>query len=216
MRQFAVIGLGRFGESLVRTLVSMGCQVLAVDSREDKVEEIAAVATRAVQADATDEAALRELGLRNFDVVVVAIGEDMQASILITVLLKELGVKYVMAKAINEIHGKVLEKVGADKVIFPERDMGIRLAHHMAAKNVLDYIELSPEYGIEEIIATSKLANKTLGQLDLRARLGVSVIALKRVPDQVVIAPGANDTVREGDVLVLVGKRSALRRLEEV
>jgi len=214
MRQFAVIGLGRFGESLVRTLVEMGHQVLAIDSREDKVEEIAGIATRAVQADATDEAALRELGLRNFDVAVVAIGEDLQASILVTVMLKELGVKYVVAKAINELHGRVLEKVGADKVIYPERDMGVRLAHHLAAKNVLDYIELSPEYGIEEILATPDLVNKTLGQLNLRARLGVMVIALKRPSGQVIIAPGANDMIREGDVLVLVGKRSALRRLE--
>ena len=214
MRQFAVIGLGRFGESLVRTLVSMGCQVLAVDSREEKVEEIAAVATRAVQADATDEAVLRELGLRNFDVAVVAIGEDLQASILVTVMLKELGVKYVVAKAINELHGRVLEKVGADKVIYPERDMGVRLAHQLVAKNVLDYIELSPDYGIEEIVAPPGLVNKTLGQLNLRARLGVMVMALKRPPDQVIVAPGANDLIREGDVLVLVGKRSALRHLE--
>lgn len=208
--------MGRFGESLVRTLVGMGCQVLAVDNRESKVEEIMGVATRAVQADATDEAALRELGLRNFDVVVVAIGEDMQASILVTVLLKELGVKYVVAKAVNDIHGKVLEKVGADKVVFPERDMGVRLAHHLAAKNVLDYIELSEEYSIEEIVATDKLANKTLAQLDLRARLGVMVIALKRSTGEVIIAPGGNDRIQPGDVVVLVGKRAALRRLEEV
>jgi trk system potassium uptake protein TrkA len=194
----------------------MGCQVLAVDNRESKVEEIMGVATRAVQADATDEAALRELGLRNFDVVVVAIGEDMQASILVTVLLKELGVKYVVAKAVNDIHGKVLEKVGADKVVFPERDMGVRLAHHLAAKNVLDYIELSEEYSIEEIVATDKLVNKTLAQLDLRARLGVMVIALKRSTGEVIIAPGGNDRIQPGDVVVLVGKRAALRRLEEV
>lgn len=215
MKQYAVIGLGRFGDSLARALTEAGCQVLAIDNDPEAVEEINDVVTQAVQADATDERALRELGLRNFDVVIVAIGQDMQASILVTLMLKEMGVALVVAKAVSEVHGRVLEKIGADRVVYPERDMGIRLAHNLCSSNVLDYIRLSSEYGIEEFVVTKKLAGKSLGQLNLRAARGLNVIAIKRNGKEVIVSPGAGDTLREGDTIVALGRQEDLQRLEE-
>jgi trk system potassium uptake protein TrkA len=126
MRQFAVIGLGRFGTSLARRLAEMGREVLVIDNSEERIQDVSDVVTQAVRVDATDEEALKALGIRNFDVVIVAIGEDIQASIMVTLILKDLGVKCVIAKALNELHRMVLEKLGADKVIFPERDMAVR------------------------------------------------------------------------------------------
>jgi trk system potassium uptake protein TrkA len=216
MRQFAIIGLGRFGTSLALRLAEMGREVLVIDKSEDRIQDVSEVVTQAVKVDATDDEALKEVGIRNFDVVVVAIGEDIQASILVTLILKDLGVKCVIAKALNELHRKVLEKLGADKVIFPERDMAVRLANHLVYANVLDYIQLSPEYNIEEIIVTKRIAGKTLGELNLRAKHGLNVIAIKRrTSDEIKIAPGANDKLVEGDVVVAIGHKKALERLEE-
>ena len=150
-KQFAVIGLGRFGVSVARTLFKGGYEVLAIDSNEERVQKISSEVTHVVQADTTDENALKALGIRNFDVVVVAIGEDVQANVLTTLLLKELGVNYIVAKAKNELHGKMLEKIGADRVVYPERDMGQRVAHNLVSTNVLDYIELSPDLSLVEV-----------------------------------------------------------------
>lgn len=214
MKQIAIIGLGRFGTSLARTLAKMGHEVLVVDSSEERVQSLAGVVTHAVQADAKDEETLRSLGLRNFDVVVVAIGEDIQASILVTITLKEMGIKRVVAKATNELHGRVLEKIGADRVIYPERDMGIRLAHNLASDNVLDFLELAPDYGIAEFLTPPRLVGKTLGQLNLRPKYGVNVIAIKKKDGQIIVAPGANDRIDDGDVVVAIGSNRALERVE--
>lgn len=214
MRQYAIIGLGRFGTSLAKALAEMGHQVLVVDHSAEKVQEIAPFVTQAVQLDSVEEGALRQVGIRNFDVVVVAIGEDLQANILTTLILKEMGVKCIIAKAVNELHGKVLERIGADRVVYPERDMALRLARHLGAVNVLDVIQLSPEYNIEEIRVPKKFAGRTLGQLDLRARSGLNVISIRR-GEEVLIAPGADDVLKEGDVIAVVGKKKFLERLEE-
>lgn len=214
MKQIAIIGLGRFGTSLARTLAKMGHEVLVVDSSEERVQSLAGVVTHAVQADAKDEETLKSLGLRNFDVVVVAIGEDIQASILVTITLKEMGIKRVVAKATNELHGRVLEKIGADRVIYPERDMGIRLAHNLASDNVLDFLELAPDYGIAEFLTPPRLVGKTLGQLNLRPKYGVNVIAIKKKDGQIIVAPGANDRIDDGDVVVAIGSNRALERVE--
>lgn len=136
-KQFAIIGMGRFGSSIARTLSQLGFEVMAIDFREETVQEISSIVTHAVQADSTDEEALRALGIRNFDVVVVAIGEDIQASILTTLILKEMGIPTVVVKAVNDLHGKVLKKIGADKVVYPERDMGQRVAHHLISSILL-------------------------------------------------------------------------------
>ncbi|TCP53681.1 trk system potassium uptake protein TrkA [Tumebacillus sp. BK434] len=213
-KQFAVVGLGRFGTSVARTLYEMGYDVLGIDSDDDIIQDIADLVTHAVTADSTDENALKSIGIRNFDVVIVAIGNDVKNSILTTLILKELGVQYIVVKAQDELHGKVLEKIGADKVVYPERDMGYRVAHNLVSPNILDYIELAPDYSIYELQAPSKFIGKSLEQLDLRRRYGVNVMAIKHGKD-INISPIATDLLHQGDVLVVVGKNEDLDELDE-
>ncbi|MEK8132127.1 TrkA family potassium uptake protein [Paenibacillus filicis] len=213
-KQFAVIGLGRFGFSVAKTLSNLGYEVMAIDASEDRIQEASQVVTHVVQADSTDEEAIRALGLRNFDVVVVAIGQDIQASILSTIILKEIGVPKVVVKAQTELHGKVLRKVGADKVIYPERDMGQRVAHHLISSNIIDHIELSEDYSIVEIGASRQMIGRSLRQLDIRAKYGCNVLGIK-TGEQINIAPNAEDLIREQDVLVIVGKNSDLEHFEK-
>jgi trk system potassium uptake protein TrkA len=214
-KQVAVIGLGRFGSSVARTLTNLGHEVLGIDADPDLVDLLSAELTHAVAADCTDEEALRALGLRNFDVVVVAIGHNVQASILTTVILKEMGVPLVVAKASGELHGRTLSKVGADKVIYPERDMGARLAHSLLTGSETDYIELSPDYTIMELATPPKLVGKTLREANLRARFGISVMAIKS-GERINAAPLATDEIKQGDVLVLLGSNEGVRQLERM
>ncbi|ACA59889.1 potassium channel family protein [Candidatus Desulforudis audaxviator] len=212
MKQFAVIGLGRFGSSVATTLARMGYDVLAVDTDEQKVERIVDRVTHAVQADALDDESLKALGMRNFDVVIVAIGHDMQASILTTVMLKEMGVRTVVAKANTELHGRVLARVGADKVVFPERDMGVRVARSLVSKNLLDHIDLSPDFSIVELVTPKDFVGKSLLEAGVRGRYGVNILAIRR-GTEVLIAPGAKEVIREGDVLVAIGRNERLEKL---
>ncbi|OWZ82865.1 potassium channel family protein [Natranaerobius trueperi] len=213
-KQFAVVGLGRFGSSVAYTLTNMGYDVLVVDKSENKVQDASKEVTHAIQADATVEKNLISIGLRNFDVVIISIGENIQASIMATLIAKELGVGYVVVKAQNKMHGKVLERIGADRVIYPEWDMGARVAHNLATTNILDYIELAPDYSIAEVTVPKKMAGKTLRDLDLRARYGVTVLAVKR-EDDVNISPKPTDKFREKDVLIVVGKHDNINQIEE-
>lgn len=215
MKQFAVIGLGRFGASVAIHLYRQGYDVLAVDSDEEQIQKFTDEVTHVVQADSTDENALKALGIRNFDVVVVAIGEDIQANVMTTLLLKELGVPFVVAKAKNAVHGRMLEKIGADKVVYPERDMGVRVAHNIISRNVLDYIELSPDLSIVEVNAPRELIGKSLQQADLRPRFGVNVLAIKR-GEQLNVSPKAEDTIESDDVLVVIGNLDGIQSLEEM
>ncbi len=212
-KQFVVVGLGRFGSSVACTLAGMGYEVLAIDSREEPIQELANTVTHAVQADATDEAAMRELGIRNFDVVVVAIG-DLQASILSTIVAQELGVAKIIAKAKTEIHGKVLDKVGATRVVYPERDMGVRLAHNLISGNIIEHLQLVPGYSIVEIKAKEAFVGKSLRQLDLRARYGINIVGIKRA-ERIIVGPGPDDLVLEGDVLISIGKDDMLDHLQD-
>ncbi len=215
MRQFAVIGIGIFGASIATTLFEMGHDVLAMDISEDKVQEITDKVTHAVQADSTNEDALLALGIKTFDVAIVSIGQDIQANILTTLILKEIGVKQVVAKARTELHGKVLYRIGADRVIFPERDMGIRVAHNLVASNIIDYIELSPDFSIVEIVVPESIAGKTLAELDLRVRFGVNVIAIKGGAEgQINLSPKAENLISHGDIMIVAGKNNNLRKLE--
>lgn len=214
-KQIAVIGLGRFGSSVAQVLHNHGHEVLGIDTNQDLVDYHAAELTHAVACDCTDEEELRALGLRNFDVVVVAIGHDVQASVLCTVILKEMGVPTVVAKAANELHGRTLSKVGADKVIYPERDMGARLAHTLLTGSETDYIELSAEYTIMELSAPAKLVGKTLREANLRARFGISIMAIKS-GEQINAAPLATDEIKHGDVLVLLGSNEGVKQLERM
>ena len=214
-KQYVVIGLGRFGSSVAKTLYALGNDVLAIDSDEALIQEIADSVTHAVQLDATDEAALRSLGIRNFDVAVVTIGEHIQSSVMATLLVKELGVKYIIAKAQNDLHAKVLYKIGADRVVLPEKDMGIRVAHNLVSTSILDYIELSPDYSIVEIVSAKEWHGKNLRDLNLRARYGINVMAIKR-ENEVNIAPGADDILGVDDIIVAIGGAEELSRLENM
>lgn len=214
-KQFAVIGIGRFGGSVARTLHKMGYEVLAIDKDEQEIEAIMNEVTHAVQLDALDVEALKRLGIRNFDVVIVAIGNDLEASILVTLELKELGVRCVVAKAANDLHGKVLQRVGADKVVYPERDMGVRLAHYLVSSNVIDQIQLSSEYSIVEIQAPKRVAGLTLGEADLRANYGIAVLAIRR-DNEIIVSPSASDVIKEGDILVVIGHTDDLNRFEAI
>jgi len=213
-KQFAVIGLGRFGKSAAVTLSELGHDVLAIDSSEANVQEVIHYVTHAVQADAREEENLRALGLRNFDVAIVAIGNDIEANILITMMLKDMGVKKVVSKAMNALHGKVLEKIGADKIIFPEKDMAVRLAHNLVSQNVLDFMELAPGYSVLEVITPNSFVDKTLGELNLRIKYGVSVMAIKK-GDNIIVAPGGDACLGANDVVVIVGKNDDLANLPE-
>ncbi len=212
--QVAVIGLGRFGGSICKTLIELGHDVLAIDIKESKVNEFADLVTQAVQLDSTDEQALKEVGIRNMDHVIVAIGDDIQASILTTLILKEMNVPFVTAKAINDHHEKVLAKIGADKIVHPERDMGVRLVHQLLSKNVMDLIELSPDHSLIEIKATNRMIGKSLLELNIRAKYGVNILAIKS-DEGLNISPQAEDVIREGDILVVVGANKDISRFEE-
>ncbi|HKL09802.1 MAG TPA: TrkA family potassium uptake protein [Clostridia bacterium] len=213
-KQFAVIGLGRFGSSIAKTLYSLGHEVLAVDESEETVADIVEHVTHAVQADATDETSLKALGIRNFDVAIVAIGNDMQASILVTLMVKEMGIDYVVSKAQNDLHAKVLYKIGADRVVFPEREMGVKVANNLVSSNILDYIELSDDYSIVEIQALSEWTGKNLAEINMRAKHGVNVMAIKRNAE-INISPTAADTIEEGDTLIVVGENADLANIGE-
>lgn len=213
-KQYAVIGLGRFGSSVAKELYDLKHDVMAIDMDEERIQENMNNVTHAVQADSTDEIALKSLGIRNFDVVVVAIGQNIQASILTTLIIKELGIETIVVKAQNQLHAKVLYKIGATKVIFPERDMGVRVAHNLVTPNILDYIELSEEYSIVEIISSDIMAEKTLIDLNIRAKYGCNVMALKN-ENYINVAPIAQDKIKKGDILVVIGHNKDLRKFEE-
>lgn len=212
-KQYVVIGLGRFGSSVAKTLYSLGNDVLVIDKNEDLVQDISDSVTHAVQMDATDENALRTLGLRNFDVAIITIGANIQSSVMATLLVKELGIKYIVAKANNDLHAKVLNKIGADRVILPEKDMGVRVAHNISSSNILDYIELSTDYSIIEIKAPREWMGKTIMNLKLRSKYGINVMAIKN-QKAVNISPLPDEVIHENDVLVAVGSAEDLVKLE--
>ncbi|EPH99576.1 MULTISPECIES: potassium channel family protein [unclassified Enterococcus] len=215
-QNFAIIGLGRFGGSICRTLIESGQEVLAIDSNEDRVNEYMNIATHAVVANAQDEMTLRSLGIRNFDHVIIAIGEDIQASILVTLMVKEMGVPSVLAKAQNGYHARVLEKIGADRVVHPERDMGIRIAHNLVSKNILDYLELSEDYSLAEIrVANPKFFNKTLEELNFRQRYDLTVVAIRRPNQKIIVSPAADEVVLENDNLVVIGETEDVDILDD-
>ncbi|MDQ0268538.1 potassium channel family protein [Cytobacillus purgationiresistens] len=215
IRQYAVIGLGRFGTSIARRLHEAGQEVLGIDVNEERVEAAELYVTHAVVADTTEEKAISSIGIRNFDCVIVAIGNDMQASILTVMLLKDLGVKKIIAKALDKRHGQVLDKIGTDLIIYPERDMGERVANQLLSPNMLNYIELSKEYNIEEIMIPSKMAEKNLRELDIRAKYNVSAIAVVREGD-IIISPSPDQIIHKGDFLVIIGNREDIAKFSSI
>lgn len=214
-KSFAVLGLGRFGISLANTLNSMGYEVLAVDKCEECVNNISPDITHAVLGDVTDEKLLKDLGIRNFDVAIISIGGNIETSVLVTLLLKELGVKYVVAKAQSELHSKVLYKMGANKVVLPEKDMGVKVAHSLVSRNILEIIELSPDNSIVEIVPPQKWVDKSLKELNIRVKYGISVMAVKG-NSYINVSPKADYVIKEDDLLIIIGSNSDIKKLEYI
>ena len=210
-QQYAVIGLGRFGISVARRLHEAGQEVLGIDVNEERIDDAELYVTHAIIADSTDEKALAAIGIRNFDCVIVAIGNDIQSSILTVMILKDLGVKKVIAKALGRLHGKVLDRIGADWIVYPERDMGERVANQLLSPNMLNYIELSKEYNIEEIMIPERMAEKSLRELNIRAKYNVSAIAVFR-DGNIIISPSPDELIHKGDLLVMIGNREDLAK----
>ena len=215
MKSYVVVGLGRFGTEVARQLSRLGCEVLAMDINGDLVQQISADVTHAVVGDAQDKEVLRALGARDMDCAIVAIGDDLAASVLATMNLKELGVPYIVCKAHDETHRRVLEKLGADRVVIPEQENANRLAKSLSSPNVLDYIELSEEYGIIEIPAPAAWQNKTLMDLKIRAKWGVNVLAIRR-GGKINVSPGADFAFQAGDVAVVLGDSLALSKVQKL
>jgi trk system potassium uptake protein TrkA len=218
-RQFAVIGLGRFGSAMATTLVELGQDVIGIDGDEEKVRQLADTVTQAVELDATDEKALRSVGVQDVDVAVVSIGENIESSLLVVMQLRELGVKSIVAKAVTPLHGRILEKLGVSRVIFPEREMAMRIAHGLVMPNVIDYIELSRDFSIVELPAPELFLGRTLKDLELRPKYGLTLIAIKRASATTAavatnIAPAADEVIRAGDVLSLLGSNERLSALD--
>jgi trk system potassium uptake protein TrkA len=213
-KQFVVIGLGRFGGSMVEEFSTLGVEVLAIDKDEENINKISPYATHAVQANAIDEATLNSLGIRNFDHAIVSMGDDIESSILCSLLLKEMGLKKVWVKANNKYHQKVLEKIGVDRIIQPERDMAKRIAHHVVSDKIIDYIELSDNHSIAELYATQKVANRNLMELDIRAKYGCTLIGIQRDGD-ILLSPAADEVIREGDLMIILGRNEDIHRFEE-
>jgi len=208
-KTFGVIGLGRFGYYVARTLAQGGAEVIACDVDEEKVREISEYVSLAYVLDATDAKALKESGIANVDTAVVSVGENIEASILIVVQLKELGVKEIVAKAVNPLHGKVLEKLGVDRVVYPEKEMAIRVAHSLLAGEFIEEIPIGEKHSLFELKAFDFMLGKTLRELDVRRRFGVSVLAIKR-GENLIVNPVGDEKILPGDILLVLGTTEQL------
>lgn len=216
MGQFAVIGLGNFGFNVAKTLYQMGHEVLAVDCDKEKVDQIKDFSSEAIQADACEKEALKAMGMERADAVIVSLGERLDASILTTLYLKELKVSRIIVKAMSEDHGKILELVGAHEVVFPEKDMAVKLANTLAFPNALDHLPLAPGFSIVEIAPPSQFVGKSLAQLDFRNRYHVQIIAIRElVPDRVNLVPRADTVIKDSDILVILGRDEDLSKIKE-
>lgn len=215
MKTYVVAGLGRFGTSVAIRLSELGNEVLVIDENADRIQQISNLVTHAVVADTKDQEVLRALGVRNYDCAIVAIGGDLAASILTTLNFKELGVPRIICKAHDESHRKVLEKVGADRVVIPEHEIAWKLAQTLSSANVMEYIELSKDYGIVEFAAPKSWIGDTLRHLDVRAKIGVNIIAVRH-DSSIQVSPGPDYVVKPSDTIVALGKYSALDVVESL
>ncbi len=218
---FAVIGLGRFGSAMATTLTELGQDVIGIDGNEERVQKHADLIRSAMQLDATDERSLKAAGIQDVDVAVISIGENIEASLLAVMLVKDLGVPRIIAKAVTPLHGRILERIGVNRVIFPEREMAVRVAHSLVVANVLEYIELSRDFSIIEMPAPGEFAGKSLRELQLRNRFGLTLIAIKRKTatgdgEVTNVAPTAEDKILAGDVLALLGSNERLGQLDKL
>ncbi|MFZ5995704.1 MAG: potassium channel family protein [Thermodesulfobacteriota bacterium] len=217
MRRFAVIGLGKFGFHLAKALFEDGHEVIAIDKDKDRVQEIQPFSTQAVVADIAHKEILKTLGIDQMDAVLVSIGEDIAASILVTLYLKELKVKQILVKAMNEDHGKILERIGATEVIYPEKEMALKTARSLSTPNILDFIPMVENYTLVELAPPASFIGKTLGGLDLRVRHNVYVIGIKEVlTDNFILLPPADFVVKDSDILFVIGHKDDIATLEKL
>lgn len=210
-KEFAVFGLGEFGRSVAMTLADHGCEVLAVDKSNDKVQEIAEHVTHAVRADLSDPEVIKYLGIKNLDAVIVAIGNNLEASIMCTITAKEMGVPYVMAKANDEVYANILRKVGADEIIFPEKAMGDRTARNLISGNFIDIAELSSDFSLVEITTPKAWVGKTPREMGLLSK-GFNIIA-RKTGDEINVYINPDVALPEGETFIIVGKNEALEKL---
>lgn len=229
MRQFVVIGAGKFGASVAVTLSQKGHSVLLIDNNLEKVQELSDIVTKAVQLDAVDEKSMRALGLQDFNVAIVAIGrQSIEDSVLVAMMLKEMGVGTVIAKATTEAHGRILTRVGADRVVFPERDMGIRLANSLISSSIMDHLDIVPGYSVAEIPTPKEFIGKTMKESDIKSKYGIQVIAIKSlqpnidekgesvIEEQFNIAPDAGTRIEKDDILIILGKDEDIERFKHI
>lgn len=221
MKRVGIVGAGRFGSSLAQSLIERGVEVMVLDRDRDVVDRMAGIVAKAMEGDATEEGTLESAGFRDCDIVVVAVGSDMESSVLTTLMLKEMKIACVIAKAAGDVHGKVLQKVGADRVVYPDREVAARLARSLVSPSVLDYVEVAEGISVLEIAAPLEFVGKTLGELQIRKKYGVTVLVLRRAApaeggkQETVVSPDADDTVELGDTIVIFGLDEKLRRVEQ-
>ena len=215
MKTYVVIGLGRFGSEIARQLCMLGAEVLAMDVQEHLVQQVANDGTHAGVGDARDKEVLKGLGVRNFDCAVIAIGDDLSASVLAAMNLQELGIHYIVCKAHDETHRRVLERLGVNRVVIPEKEHAQRLSRSLYSHNVLDYIELSDAYGIVDMPAPKEWMGKTLKEINVHVKLGVSIIAIQN-GKKTTIAPGGAFTIQEGDILSVLGDSLSLEKVQKL
>ncbi len=213
--KFGVIGLGNFGATVARALFEGGHEVVVLDRDKGRVQAAQKFASQAIIADATQKKVLEELGLDKMDAVVVSLGKDLSASVLVTLYLRDLKVKKIVVKIASEDHGRVLEKVGATEIVFPEKDMALRLAQSLTSPNILDYLPLSPEFSLIELAPPTDFIGKSLAELRLRSRYGVNVLAVRQIiPEKMIINPPADFVIKDSDVLVVLGRREDIERIK--
>lgn len=229
MKQFVVIGAGQFGASIAETLSKKGHSVLLIDNNIDKVQELSDTVTKALQLDATDEKAMHALGLKDFNAAIVAIGRlSMEDSVLVTMMLKEMGVGTVIAKATNDAHGRILTRVGADRVVYPERDMGIRLANSLTTSSIMDHLDIVPGYSVAEIRPSRELIGKAIKESDIKSKFGIQIIAIKSmqpnidekgesiIEEKINILPDASTKIEKDDILLVLGKDEDIEKFKRV
>ena len=213
-KEFMIIGCGRFGRSVAVTLAELGHEVLVIDKDEDTINEISTSVTHAVSADVMIEGTLESLGIHNMDEVIVAMGSNFEASLMATAVAKENNVKTVIAKVSDKIHGRIMKKVGADRVIIPEKDSGIRLAYNISTSNILDYIEVSDDFSIMEVKPPKSWIGRSLAQLDIRNNYGVTVVAGKEEDvKEININPKPDYVFDQSDIVLVLGK---YKKIEEI
>ena len=215
MKSFVVIGLGRFGTAVAEELYALGHEVLAIDRKEGCAQRVSEIVTHTIIADAKDESVLQSIGVRNFDGVIICM-TDIEDSVMIALMLKDMGAKYIIAKSQSKQHSRMLELIGVDRVVFPEQDMGVRLGQTISSRRALDFIELSPEYAIVELPLPSVWQNKTLAEIGARKQFGINVLAVRRGEKEICVSPQAEFLLKHKDVLIVVGKNQNIRKLEKL